>query len=539
MIRRLLPIVLILTLLLTSCFPGDGSDAASSEAMESEPAVVVEEATRDNTLEVFMVGAPYSWGDQGDFYTTNYLLGSFSSNTYVWGERGHIYYSALNNFQSETELNIHITYGQAHELWTYLDDGNIPDLIVSDTRADISEMMAQEQFLDLLPYFENDGIYTEGKYVNQVLKAGMYNDHQYVFPLVFSMNSLLTSKESLERHDLFVSRDQTYNELLTTFTDSYNAADHSDDTHFLKATDPTSTTGSIYQLFAAASGQPSYDPKTGSITLDRDLFEKLALLYEAFCCYDFQTDRAGLKELALTTNNHLRADEQHSRYFRLFFNGTLVTERFDLSKDVFACFGEGGGWGFDLHSTLTQAYYYESCYRDAEEEFQIIGIPEKNDPDAYSAIVTMFGVIPSGAAHPDEAYELLKILANSEIFPHFGMSINRDRLNESFEYYTSTYYDYYSMQMPDMSNELAVYRIQPMTQETSAYLQEMVDNIGTVVLPNMYEQMIIENAVEGYVYGNIDTLDAAYEQAVTDLETYYSGTLTADEEYELVWQHGR
>ena len=90
-----------------------------------------------------------------------------------------------------------------------------------------------------------------------------------------------------------------------------------------------------------------------------------------------------------------------------------------------------------------------------------------------------------------------------------------------------------------MSNELAVYRIQPMTQETSAYLQEMVDNIGTVVLPNMYEQMIIENAVEGYVYGNIDTLDAAYEQAVTDLETYYSGTLTADEEYELVWQHGR
>ncbi len=71
MIRRLLPIVLILTLLLTSCFPGDGSDAASSEAMESEPAVVIEEATRDNTLEVFMVGAPYSWGDRGDFYTTN------------------------------------------------------------------------------------------------------------------------------------------------------------------------------------------------------------------------------------------------------------------------------------------------------------------------------------------------------------------------------------------------------------------------------------------------------------------------------------
>ena len=169
-----------------------------------------------------------------------------------------------------------------------------------------------------------------------------------------------------------------------------------------------------------------------------------------------------------------------------------------------------------------------------------IGIPEKDDPESYSATITMFGVIPTEAIHPDEAYELLKTLADAEIFPHFGMSVNRDRLNETFDYFTSTHYDYYAFQMPDPDETIemgAEYQIKPMSEETSQYLQDMVANIDRVVLPNADEFRILQNAVEKYIYDYDFTLDTAYDLAVSNLELYYSGTLTPEEEYNLVWNH--
>ena len=563
MYRKILALFLILTLLTSCSSASTEEDSEFSEPISESSVVAVSELDRENTLEVFMVGMPVSWGDEGDYHTTMYQMGDLGSNSYTWGEKGHIYYDALNNYQKESALDVRITYGQYDELWNYLLDGNAPDLIVSDTRADITELMAQEEFLDLLPYFEKDSIYESGNYVNPVLEAGLYFDQQYVFPLTFTMNALITSEQSLARHDLMLSSDYTFDDMVNTFTNAYREVENTDDKHFLTSTANGSAQSIAYQIFSRASGQTAYNPKTGKVVLDEDYFKQMAELYEAFICYDLQmnldeirvaAEQESLERAAEAESRglspeevescknykYLNTSEKNSRYARLFYSNAMISQRFELTRNAFACVSDSGESMGDMGSTLTQAYYYESRYTDAEEDFMIIGIPEKEDPESYSATITMFGVIPTEAIHPDEAYELLKTLADAEIFPHFGMSVNRDRLNETFDYFTSTHYDYYAFQMPDPAETIemgAEYQIKPMSEETSQYLQDMVENIDRVVLPNADEFRILQNAVEKYIYDYDFTLDAAYDLAVSNLELYYSGTLTPEEEYNLVWNH--
>ncbi len=565
MYKRIFALLLSIVLL-TSCSSAPTEEVPEDLETTSESSTISEpEFDRENTLEVFMVGAPVSWGDEGDFNTTMYQIGDLPTNFHTWGEKGHIYYTALNDYQKQSTLDVHITYGQQYELWTYLDNGNVPDLIVSDNRADIAELMAQGEFLDLFPYFDQDGIYESGNYVNPVLEAGLYFDHQYVFPLLFTMNALITSEQSLARHDLTLTSDYTFDDMVNTFVTAYREAENTDDKHFLISHSTYFTQGTLYQVFARASGQAAYNPKTGKVVLDREYFKQMAELYEAFVCYDFNmtpdeiriaAEQEALEKAARSESaghdpaivakakesRFLNASEKNSRYARLFYSSAGIAQKFELTRNAFACVADGAGFTGDLYSTLTQAYYYESRYTDAEEDFMIIGIPEKEDPDSYAASVTMFGVIPTGAVHPDEAYELLKKLADAEVFPHFGMSVNRDRLAETFEYFTSTHYDYYSFQMPDSAETIemgAAYQIKPMSEETSEYLQGMVENIDRVVLPSADEFRIIQNAIEKYMYAGGITLDEAYEVAVSNLELYYSGTLNEDDEYELVWGHGR
>ncbi len=561
MYRKILALFLILALL-TSCSSASTEEQLdSSESISEESLVAVSELDRENTLEVFVVGMPVSWGDEGNYHTTMYQMGDLGSNAYTWGEQGHIYYTELNNYQKESTLDVRITYGQSDGLWNYLLDGNAPDLIVSDTRADIAELMAQGEFLDLLPYFDKDGIYESGDYVNQVLEAGLYLDHQYVFPLTFTMNALFTSKQSLARHDLMLNSDYTFDDMVNTFATAYRDAENTDDKHFLTSTAKGSAQSTAYEIFSMSGGQAAYNPKTGKVVLDKDYFKQMAELYEAFVCYDFNmsldeirvaaeqeslerassAESRGLpkEEIEATKNyKYLNARESNSRYCRLFYSGAMISQRFELTRNAFACVSDAGDTMGIMGSTLTQAYYYESRYTDAEEDFMIIGIPEKEDPESYSATITMFGVIPSGAVHPDEAYELLKTLADADIVPLLGMSVNRDRLYASFDYFTSTYYDYYGLQMPDMEDKIemgAEYQVKPMSNETSEYLQYMVENIDHVVLPHSDEFKIIQNAVEKYIFDYDFTLDDAYDMAVSNLELYYSGTLTPEEEYTLVW----
>ena len=538
MYRKILALFLILALL-TSCSSAlTEEDSEFSEPISESSVVAVSELDRENTLEVFMVGMPMSWGDEGDYYSTIYQMGDLGSHPYTWGEQGHIYYSELNHFQKQTPLTVHVTYGQSDDLWNYLTEGNAPDLIVSDIRADITELMAQEEFLDLLPYFDRDGIYDSGKYVNQVLEAGLYFDQQYVFPLTFTMNSLITSEQSLARHELTLTPDSTFDDMVDTFVTAYREAENTDDKHFLMSHAQDSTQGTAYQVFSRASGQTAYNPKTGKVVLDKEYFHQMAELYEAYVCYDFNKT---LDEIRAAANDgYLNAKEENSRYARLFYSGYMVSEKFELTRNAFACVADGADYLGILGSTLTQAYYYESRYTDADEDFMIIGIPEKENPDAYSATVTMFGVIPTEAVHPDEAYELLKTLADAEIFPHFGLSVNRDRLDETFDYFSSTHYDYYGLHMPDPAETVEKdkdYQIKPLSQETCDYIKGMVEKIDRVVLPHADEFRIIQNALEKYIYRYDVTLDEAYDLAVANLELYYSGTLTEEEEYALVWNH--
>jgi hypothetical protein len=98
MYRKILALFLILALLTSCSSASTEEDSEFSEPILESTVVAVAELDRENTLEVFMVGMPVSWGDEGDYHTTMYQMGDLGSNSYTWGEKGHIYYDALNNY---------------------------------------------------------------------------------------------------------------------------------------------------------------------------------------------------------------------------------------------------------------------------------------------------------------------------------------------------------------------------------------------------------------------------------------------------------
>ena len=106
MYKRIFTLLLSIVLL-TSCSSAPVEEVPEDSESSLESSTISEpEFDRENTLEVFMVGAPVSWGDEGDFNTTMYQIGDLPTNFHTWGEKGHIYYTALNDYQKQSTLDV-------------------------------------------------------------------------------------------------------------------------------------------------------------------------------------------------------------------------------------------------------------------------------------------------------------------------------------------------------------------------------------------------------------------------------------------------
>ena len=65
MMKKIISLLLIFALL-TSC-SSSTEDSETAEATSESSTISDSEFDRENTLEVFMVGMPMSWGDEGDY----------------------------------------------------------------------------------------------------------------------------------------------------------------------------------------------------------------------------------------------------------------------------------------------------------------------------------------------------------------------------------------------------------------------------------------------------------------------------------------
>lgn len=479
----------------------------------------------DSVLNVYMFGdSVYNTNDDYEFFTTSFTLGEFSGLQRIWGEEGHMYYEPVQEFQKQTGVEVNIQFFIATtdiltQLSKDLEAGTGPDVIIGSIASenyDLLPYMEEGYFYDLTPFFEEDEILSGGDYVTPIMEAGQFHEQQLIFPLTFNMNLLMTSEENLQKNHFPISRDYTYNELVKTFIDAWSDSDRdADELLMLQYSDMWNTFP--YDFFSVASGRELKDINTKQLILDQKTFEDWAMLFEAYLEDDYSMTRAELKSLVAINNQHL--DYKPSKTLAATNKATRkILGHFDFLHNQAVCITDGGMASFHLHSFAAQASYYESRFSDQGEEFLCIGVPMQQDPDYYAAQVTTFGAVTSDSNHAKEGYQFLKFLADSPRFMHFDLSVNKEQIDSTFDDLTSTYFDFYPAMgnfppedVPEGQDWLGdAYTIQPMTSATRDYLQSMIDHIGAVSLPNRERWKIIQEEIERYIYGDVNTLDEAY-----------------------------
>ena len=66
-------------------------------------------------------------------------------------------------------------------------------------------------------------------------------------------------------------------------------------------------------------------------------------------------------------------------------------------------------------------------------------------------------------------------------------------------------------------------------------VQQYISQRYSAALADKNKSAQLRTYIEKYIFDYDFTLDDAYDMAVSNLELYYSGTLTPEEEYTLVW----
>ena len=497
--RQLLPLLLAIVLVLCSCTPSrtarKNDEASSIKSSLSETSEApIDTATK---LRIWIIDE------------TPAQLGEYSP---LSGSEGNYIETALEKYAAQNNLDLKINYAYTQD--------SIPgpsDLIVLGDAADLQYRLSAEDYLDLTPYFEQDEIYSSGNYIEPVLKAGIQDDMQFAFPLAFNLSVLYTSQEALDRHQLSIAQGDSFDELVTTFTNEFNNLSRPADEALLMGYAPWPSLSSIYRYFNSASGVAMIDPETNQPVLDLAYFNQLLNLYEAYAYNNFQCDRSFFAQY-IDMAFVMTADQSKWHTLNTLadpYNGA----GFNGIADQTACFFEiyENYHSNYLQSFVAQAAYYESRYTDLEEEFLCIGVPEKENANSYAANVTLCGLIPANSRYPAESYQLLKALADTPIPWYCGVSANRTNMDAMFETLTTTTID---VQLAGCETELSPYSMKPMSRETADYLRSMIEQIHTAHLPMSYFYTDLDETLSSYLADADMTEDEIYTKVLKALEWY-------------------
>ncbi len=451
------------------------------------------------------------------YYTTMMSVGDFDITTTTYGEKGFMYYDAFSSFQKETGIDLEIKWYerafQMEEDLENLDESEWPDLVITtnSTTADYYRYMDEGYFYDLTDFATEREMYTSGAYYNQILRAGEYNQKQYILPILFNIDTIMGSKEMWEKISLHIEDVNTHSELLDALVYAQNQkAVEQVAVHF-------GSDAAIYLPHAlySSSGEKWIDYDEWNANLDKTIFQKMGVFYEQFLDEQFGKEWIQGEKIP---------------WFEAKHNTICMAIENDVQLDEFlddiGCFVEGGAsFQTFLHSAAAQAWYYESRYRDLKQEFEIFAMPGIDG--GTTAHVSYMGAVLQNSEYPEAAFEFLKYIMDSDVSAFFGFSVNCESTQKQLEYLTDTsYYLRPGLQIRldegTLADSMMDYLIQPMTEETKGKLEEMLGSIENASLPNWPVYEIIDLQLQRYAKGECDIEDA-YDTTINNLNSYAEG----------------
>lgn len=392
-----------------------------------------------------------------------------------------------------------------------LDEAQRPDVILTNftSRNDYYQYMRDGMFYDLTDWFEQEAMYTDGQYYNAVLQAGQYKERQYIVPILFNISTIMGAGRIWNELGLHPEAAQDYEDILDALI--YVQADQKIDQtacQFVEAS-PEYLPCILY----SASGEQWIDYEKEAVHLDETVFRKMCIFYQYFVKEQLSEEDIIQGETLHWTN------AKNLRIIRSICNEIQLNA---FLGDM-GCIVEGGG-GFQpcLHSAAAQAWYYESRYRDMEEEFMLYALPSESG--GTSAQISYFGAVMEGTAYPEAAFDFLHYLMDEEVPPFFGLSVNQENLLEQLDYMTTTSYHVRpGTQIVGSSGTVLDskedYIIQPMSEETKEKILKILDEIDHVSLPNWPVYAVLENELQDFAKGEISQ-EEAYQNTIDNLEEY-------------------
>lgn len=400
----------------------------------------------------------------------------------------HYYYTRLlDQFMEEEGIEIEVAFGYGG-LLQLRDNNSYYDLIIDSTartnwpgtgqRNDIvsmSELLNEDYCYNMASFFKEENLYGED-YVKPIMKAGLVDEKQYYFPLSFNLPMLFTSEESLERHKLNIGADSTYDELMSALLDSYH--DQIDDIPLYQPHYHYRYPYYPYRLFLEGAGRNLSDNNLGFY-----------------------------KKLITFTEGYMSTVETIGDIDGMMWGG--ANEAFDLIKEKVACFSSFNAAGQIMPFAL-QAAYYESKYTELGERFTAIAIPEEDKVEQYAAKITTYGVIPKNSLYPETACKLLKYLADADFGYLYDMSVNRNRINDTLKELSDPGKEFELVQRRIFEE----YTMEPMSEDTAVYLQEVIDKIDFAMMMDDEEMYArIQRPMNDYLEGTIDSDTAVKKMA--------------------------
>ena len=507
--KILILFVLLGTLLLFGC---------QSEQAESEPEIGPREKLAEQ-LDIYIVSDSvhriYQSEEREDMYYTTFMtLGDFSHIPTTYGYEGFLYAQAFEDYQEETGTNLNITWFEYEEYMKealLAEETEKPDLILATfaSHEDYYLYMDQEMFYDLTALFDKNEIYTSGKYNTQVLSGGKLYDRQYIVPLLFNVDTIMGAESMWQDMSLHLEDAQTHSDIM----DSLIYAQKQREVEQVATQFAQATAFYLPYMLYQGAGEQWIDYENKTVNLDEDRFQRMCEFYQQYVREQIpESDIQQGEKIPWHKSKQLQVD-------------LAIVNEVQLNDFLgeIGCFVEGGGaFQLLLHSAAAQAWYYESRYRDMEEEFQII--PLYGEEGGTTAHISYFGAVMRSSEHPEAAFQFLQFLMDAEVEPFFGLAINRENLEKQLEYLNTTAYELRpGLQMPledgEQPESPADYVVSPMSTETKEALEDMIDNIEAVTMPNWPVYMILQAELESYAKDEI-TMEEAYQNALSGLQAY-------------------
>ena len=505
--KKILIICMCLCMVLFGC---NSSETKSEIATEAE---------KPDKLVVYISGVSHTI-DSTQYYPTKYNVGTRTVAGEIECPRGNIFEQVLKDYTKETGIEIEVHYIEAnYEAFAqkYEADSKMPDLIVMGNHHsyDYYRMAKQGILLDFTPYAEADeDLQDVDRYYQQVINGGKIDGRQYILPVLFNLNGLITSESYLDSMGNTENvENMSYEEVLDLLYRSCLTAKN------LYTKDAIFESSGLRQfglyipniLLTAAYSQ-YYNEEVTEVKMDADIISSLMRLMNVY------TEQAviGIDNWEEMSYAELQEEKFSWKYMSLKCND-LVADSYE-GVGIFLSGGGSGGLNY-YNSLLTDAAYFSSMYEEENDEMVLCGIPTAENAGVYTANMTAIAAGFYDTEYPEAVYDLAKYFMSYEYPYYYGFSVDKELTQKQLEKAQNTTmeiqpdYMFVSVvgefQTADELKDEIEY-MNPLDERYITVIQEMLDHLDGAKMPDGYlESLLLFETTEKYRSGEMTAEEAA------------------------------